>query len=255
MARKKSSTERTVYREYQLAVKALKERVRQIRKKGGYVPDVDVAQYTLQYINKSEITEDLISEIKGQYRKDIYRGYVTDPQTGEFLPPSEYEKLVAERLEQQRLLEEQQRLREEHEQQLRDARQRAEQERKYKRSTKKIDASVDKAIEESINYPDYSKMVLARIGEQINRFPSAEGHDALFEFYLRMINKFGKYRTAIMFEAAAAEGLVIDWDMMYHGSYQAFLTNLINYLPDATLDDRETLHNVVEQLNGWEAAV
>lgn len=101
-------------------------------------------------------------------------------------------------------------------------------------------------------YPGFENIAITGYLNQLKQFPNAEGARILTSWISNLIDRFGRLAVATMLDEGSRDGNVVTWETVYKGGVQIYMTNMLEYLPGISQDDKETLVGIMEQMESWE---
>lgn len=104
-------------------------------------------------------------------------------------------------------------------------------------------------------YPGFTNIAITGYLKQLEQFPNAEGAKILSDWLSRCIDKFGRDRTAQMLDEGSRAGNIVTWETVYKGGVQAYITDMLEYMPEVTDDDRTSFGEIMEEMESWEGPV
>lgn len=234
------------YEQYEREYRRLKQAIKRQEKQGYFVPDEikPVAPSKMDKITKKDVQR-LISFTPEKIRK---KSIYTDKQTGEAFPGLDIVKSH-------------------HKAKPSKAKIVKNTANKKRKSTKKKEQPVKEELDtfwygEDIDdvpqqhreyYPGFENIAITGYLNQLKQFPHADGARILSEWLTRLIDNYGRHAVAVMLDEGSRDGNIVTWETVYKGGVQAYMTDMMNYLPG--LDDSDKLHlsEIMEDLESWES--
>ena len=102
-------------------------------------------------------------------------------------------------------------------------------------------------------YPGFENMAITGYLKQLEQFPNAEGARMLSDWLTKLINQFGRHAVAVMLDEGSREGNIVTWETVYKGGVQVYMTNMVEYLPGLSSDDKQRLGEIMEEMESWES--
>ena len=217
---KKKKKQTPLQREYVKQRNRLKQAIKKAEKRG-YIFEDDVLPKQPKSITRSSVER--LQKIKP---KDLYeKAQYVDKSTGEIVPGREgkyYERKEATRKAQQT------------------------------RARKKSKVSpYTPPVEEY--YPSFSTMVISNYRAHIRQFNDA-CYSLLNDWLERIIRSNGEDDTAEMLEQGAENGLIVTYKIAYaKDKLFDYMTDMLNYLPEAGDIFKEDIMQALEEAEDWES--
>lgn len=102
-------------------------------------------------------------------------------------------------------------------------------------------------------YPGFANIAITGYLKQLEQFPNAEGARILSNWLSRCIDKFGRERTAQMLDEGSRNGNIVTWETVYKGGVQAYITDMLDHMPEITDEDKAAFGDIMEEMESWEA--
>lgn len=219
MAKKKLTK---MQQEYNKQVKRLKSAMRKAEKRGYIFEDNVIPD------KPKRVTKQFITELKRIKPEHLYKyAQKVDFETGELIEGKKARKLEKEL---------------------------AKQIKKQQRKQQTVDRYTSLSSYEDYDtsqFPDFSEIVIQNFFADMSRFP-----EVAYPIFKNWIENLQKTRTdneiAEMLEESKSRGLFPDYKVAYNKELIfSAISEMINYLPELTYEDRQALTNAFENEEDW----
>lgn len=102
-------------------------------------------------------------------------------------------------------------------------------------------------------YPGFEHIAITGYLQQLRQFPNAEGARMLSDWLSRLIDTYGRHAVAVMLDEGSRAGNIVTWETVYKmDNTKAYLTEMVNFLPDLDEAEKLELYNIMEDMESWE---
>ena len=101
-------------------------------------------------------------------------------------------------------------------------------------------------------YPGFDHIAIAGYLKHLQQFPNADGARMLSDWLTKLIDEFGRHAVAVMLDEGSKVGNIVTWETVYKGGVQVYMTNMMDYLPGLSVDDKQRLGEIMEEMETWE---